>query len=580
MDYPLSSTYGTRFSLFLQSADDYHRQRHRTNKKLLKLRRSLNIQTKDTRNYQTKSKISSIDSEQYDSNNEFASVILFQIERDLLYAEETRLLMDVNSTSGKQKFLITKLKKALSNSEKLLSITRNEPDDFKKLELLTYTLLINGSLSILKRKYSFAIYAYSLARCSLMTLNLHQPTSSQLNKELYLQIIDTVVDPALSFATAHDSSRSNKKNTADLQSLSRTHANDSLSEKLDQALIIIKKIDPTQITPISSSKSENLITEIEWSDYKATIKSDEVSRGVTSALKEESKIIIDDPSSYDPALLNWQDVSIIHSSDMDRSNHDEDNSDENQDKFIIKTYIDYHYLLLRIRRDISLISNIELKSSKSISLTIFKDSIKILDMMLSTINQILSLQGVSHDDELTNALESLESYFKCLKVSKLAQAYLINKLLPESLALYQKSIEILSTVKNLDYFTSSKVTNLPNSDDVKLLAKQLSESLKDVHVLATYNSTSSNTLSSNDYLIDNVDNFPSLNGILSKVANINNVLVPVSVKPVVFDVAFNYISYDDDDDDDSTAVSSSGSQTSSQEEAEKKKGGFFGLFGR
>lgn len=56
MEYPLNVTLGARMSAYLSSSEDYHKQRKRLNKRLLKLRHELDLITPDTKDYKKKEK--------------------------------------------------------------------------------------------------------------------------------------------------------------------------------------------------------------------------------------------------------------------------------------------------------------------------------------------------------------------------------------------------------------------------------------------------------------------------------------------------------------------------------------------
>ncbi|GME81240.1 unnamed protein product [Ambrosiozyma monospora] len=458
MEYPLSSTYGARSALFLQSADDYHRHRHRINKKLKHLRRSLNIQTKDSKHYAEKEKISSISSENYAMDSKFGEVILLQIERDLIYAEETRLLLNVRSSKAKEKFLISKYKKSIVNAKKLLKVTTEERDTDRVLELLAYIAIIEGYLKVSRKKWSVAINAFSVARIILQFLYQHEKLPEGLTKELYLDLIDNIVDPALSLSLSQASIKQ-----ANLLLVSKNAVSENKIDYLQKAIDIISRRDPSFVKVSSSENaSEKLIDSIKWLNYEAQLSSDELAKSIMKCNKEEAKVKENDPSTYDVSLINWQDAITIHTQEMERSNNDADaeDDDENQDKYIISTYLNYNYLLLRIRRDIALYENLQATyKKKTVSRTTLletaRDSLKMLQNVIKSIEEIKELPGVANDDDLNESLDKLDVYFQSLKLYKLAQAYLISNKYKESLALLNESHKQLSKIDSILQIDSS-----------------------------------------------------------------------------------------------------------------------------
>lgn len=593
MEYPLANTYGVRSELFLQSADDYHRQRHRVNKKLTKLRRNLKIVTKDTKNYKEKNKDATICADNYDMEPLFGDVLLYQIERDLLYAQETRLLLDVHTSKSKERFLITKYKKALKHAHQLISTIANEEDQNKVLEILTYTAIIDGSLSISRKKYANALYSFSVARCCLKFLYTYQTLPNIYTKELYYDIIDLVVDPALTVAAL----QTKTAGISDLTQLSQEQVSVKKNESinvlyLNKAIEIVKKINPSYVTPSNETETE-ILNEITWGQYNAKISSNDIALAIMK-VKNELKNVVDlDASSYDSALIAYQDAVNLHSQEMERNGGNDNDNDDNQEQHIILTYLMYNYLLLRIRRDVTLMKELDNKadlnknSTRQKLLELWKDCIKVNDSILSSLNEIKELSGIANDDEIMDMLTTFDIYFQIKKQMRLSQAYLISNEYVKSLALISYSDDLIESVKPLTHEDATK-GNLPKNEDLTDLNKKIKEEKSKLFILASYfkDNEEINSVGSK-YLIDNISKFPeySTEKILKNVAPLKIDFEPVNVKPVLFDIAYNYIKYDGE----TTTTKSSSSDTIdepirdssvTEESGDKKKGGFFGLFGR
>lgn len=585
MDFPLSSTYGIRSELFLQSADDYHRQRHRVNKKLNRLRRTLKIVTKDTKNYLEKEKVSSLSNENYDMEPMFGDILLFQAERDLLYAQETRLLLDVHTSKSKERFLISKLKKSLKTSKHLLDITVNEQDEYKLLEILVYAGIIEGSLAISKKKYDVALYAFSVVRCSLQFLYTYQKFPSELyTKELYYDIIDLIVDPALKVAAL----QINKNNNiSDLTNLSKEQIskNKGSISYFDKALDIISKENKTYITP-SEGNEDELLKEIQWGSYNATINSNEVSLAIMKIKKEMNKIVDLNPTTYDSSLLLYQDAIDLHTVEMER-NADEDNNDSTQEQYIILTYLKYNYLLLRIRRDITILKELNDKATSDKNATrkklleSWKDCLKLNDGILLSINELKELPGIANDDSLVDILNTLDTYFQILKQMKLSKAYLISNEYVKSLALINNCHKLITVAKP---FENELEGTLPKNKDLQEIRKDIEEEKSKVFILASHFKDDSTALSvGSKYVIDNIKKLPEFSNdlLLSNVAPLDIDFQPVNVKPVLFDIAYNYIQYGSNAESiKSSETGNNSNESVSEDNSEKKKAGFFGLFGR
>lgn len=590
MDYPLANTYGVRSELFLQSADDYHRQRHRTNKKLNKLRRELKLITKDTKNYKDKEKITQIVAENYDMEPLFGDVLLYLVERDLLYAQETRLLLDVHSSKPKEKFLVSKYKKALQNAKHLLEVIKNETDDLKTLEILTYTAIIEGSIAITKKKYDISLYAFSIAKCAIHFLYNYQKLPETITKEFYYEIADGIIDPALKVSAS-----SEKLNFTDLTELAKSQIfNIELIPYLYKAVKIIESHNATYVTPTSENNID-LLKEVKWGSYSAQLTSDDLSLAIMKINEELKNIDDKNTSSFDSPLISYQDAITLHTQEMERNSSNDEESN-NQEQYIILTYLKYNYLLLRIRRDNTIMKDLDAQivenqnSKKKLStqkiIELLKDYLKINEGIAVSLVEINDLPGIANDDELVDLLNTVGVYFKVKNQQKLSQAYLISHQYKEALALIVNSSKLLQSCKE---FNVELEGNLPTNKDLEKLKVEIEDEKSRLYTLTTYFNEINKEQSSfgSKYISDDISKFPKLSPseLLKHVYPLKFDFQPVNVKPVLFDIAYNYIDADTNDEDEinnNSNVVSHEVETSGNvdNEEDKKKSGFFGLFGR
>ena len=590
MDYPLANTYGVRSELFLQSADDYHRQRHRTNKKLNKLRRELKLITKDTKNYKDKEKITQIVAENYDMEPLFGDVLLYLVERDLLYAQETRLLLDVHSSKPKEKFLVSKYKKALQNAKHLLEVIKNETDDLKTLEILTYTAIIKGSIAITKKKYDISLYAFSIAKCAIHFLYNYQKLPETIAKEFYYEIADGIIDPALKVSAS-----SEKLNFTDLTELAKLQIfNIELIPYLYKAVKIIESHNATYVTPTSENNID-LLKEVKWGSYSAQLTSDDLSLAIMKINEELKNIDDKNTSSFDSPLISYQDAITLHTQEMERNSSNDEESN-NQEQYIILTYLKYNYLLLRIRRDNTIMKDLDAQivenqnSKKKLStqkiIELLKDYLKINEGIAVSLVEINDLPGIANDDELVDLLNTVGVYFKVKNQQKLSQAYLISHQYKEALALIVNSSKLLQSCKE---FNVELEGNLPTNKDLEKLKVEIEDEKSRLYTLTTYFNEINKEQSSfgSKYISDDISKFPKLSPseLLKHVYPLKFDFQPVNVKPVLFDIAYNYIDADANEEDEinnNSNVVSHEVETSGNvdNEEDKKKSGFFGLFGR
>ncbi|GMF40005.1 unnamed protein product [[Candida] boidinii] len=352
--------------------------------------------------------------------------------------------------------------------------------------------------------------------------------------------------------------------------------------------------------------STEILKSIQWFEYEANLANEELASKISSAILQSKDLSKNSAIAlYDPSLASWQDALQIHTQDMARSKN-EDSEEDSQEKYIISTYINYKYLLLRIRRDVKILSNIELKfigkknNSRASLLESYRDSMKVLDVIINSINEIKELSGVANIDDVISSFDSLSTYFHIQKLVALSKSYLLSSKYKEALALINKCSELSKT--ELKPFEIEFEGNLPTNDSLPEFKENISNILRSTHVLTQFKkgpATASSGKSDFEYIIDNMKSFPTASSdeILKSIAPVNEdsqLVQPVHTKPVLFDIAFNYIGYNSTHDevpgpnapvaeeappkDVSSDVTDS--ERSDSTEPEEKKRGFFGLFGR
>ncbi|ODV59215.1 signal recognition particle subunit SRP68 ASCRUDRAFT_18306, partial [Ascoidea rubescens DSM 1968] len=573
MESPLELTFGARSALFLQSVDDFHSYRVRVNRRIAKLKKSLNLAVKDTRNYKTKEKTSQITAEQFNNDSRYGLVYLYLAERDFLHYLEANAILEVVSSKPKETFIISKLKKTLKYSNRLIALlieSKYKEDIFFSFEIYIYNSLINGIFAVKRKNWKLAVKFFSFARCTLQFLENYQlnnkksinskDTTGSIN-HLYKEIIDTIVDPNLKLSIFQISNVS----SPDLNKTSKKSCSlilDDKSSSFNPVISKIYKIDQTFVMSSADEENENLTVDVTWRDYTAHIYNEEIPRLLNHINKNSSKINDSVSDSFDEVLINWQDCLEIHQQDLNRSNKNADddiNSEEYQNNQVLLTYLNYNLYFLRIRRDLSLVNEFNSKlfdntnnngsllsgSQLKANLKIIKDITRVYCLILNTVKQLQELPGVYSDESLFYSLEALQSYFEGSKNYYIVLFYNSIHKYKESLVILNKSIQILNSLKAKDKlieFPANILTKI-NFED---LLKKYNELVLKISIAVEFEAQNSvKAASANNLVIDNVTDFnldwENPQNHLNHIATLENNVVPVSVKPVLFDIAFNYI---------------------------------------
>ncbi|SCU93027.1 LANO_0E02828g1_1 [Lachancea nothofagi CBS 11611] len=583
---PLGATYGVRADQFLETADDFDKYHSKLNRKLQKLRHHCQLTTKDTKRYSAKEKYSKVTHEDYDSKNKlFGTLMLLHAERDLALAENLRLKARQRGSAKKSesKVVATRLKKARETCLQLLELTQNEQNPIVRAEYLIYQKLV------------FVSYL-SFGKPS----RTKNPAASTIvAKELSLVI------SALQFleSTEHLSSVVVGSITSQFDYLLRKHVSSDVSTSNELRSYIARQVNDNSADPLISLLSQNgfalpslqedvemtsAVTQVSWRRFSAEVKDSKVAELISEAQGIETQEL----SQFSEALVKWQEALVLQKTAMEQKQNDDREESVGEDDEILMTYLQYNSHFTTIVRDDIIFNRLwehwisPSKISKSLKLTKYKEIERIVHNLTSYLQDVMDLPGVYSDDTLMANLKLATVYYQLhLTAGCLASFYQGRQKYSEALALYidgQKTLTLALENSSLD---EPLPGNIINTEQLDKLQEYIKTSLKSVISLAEYEkiASSSNCSSLEPSLLEKLDK-----AIVPKDVSLKNlfpmrpIIRPVAAKPTLFDLAFNYITYDnqiEDVDHFKQAKSTPNlAQPQDQEQLPKKKG-LFGLFG-
>lgn len=574
-DSPLALTFGARNSAYLTTVDEFRKYRKNINRQLVALRHDLDIITKDTANYRQKEKTSAISAELYNADPRNGLLLLLTAERDVVRALEIKSMLEISGdkVSSYKKVMASRLKRAVATCKKLLNVTSAEQDATKRLELYVYAALVNGLHTINKLKWREALYTFSVARCGLELL------ASKTADEEFLtvsEILDSLVDPSLALAVNQDAST---ESSADIRTVARKMCHDHSLSYLKPAVEHIASIDGSFLEPLAQ---EEISKTVQWRSHEATLSNDELAFKLNTLTKYDwtgARAAVD----FDSVYSKWSALVDIHSGDVEKNRYDDD-PEKQQNDAILTTYFKYNMYFAKVKRDaLAVLAKTGAAKDGSLkSVHTNKDVLRLVGLIVSTIDELKDLPGVYNDDDLTEALDALRQYYVALQALVMAQTYTVASKHAEALKILlhvDTTFQPAPTFYKLD-FPYSVSTN----SDVKELRENISLALARTHTLAQlyHESWAAGTTD----VSRNVKKFPLLldSATITKAGEFG-ALEPVLPKAVLFDVAFNYIGYSNGvpmqhAEPRSAAGPTTQSASGLSEAEEKKKGGFFGLFGR
>lgn len=569
---PLGITLGARIAAYLATPDGFRRHRKRINKRLSKLRHELVIVTKDTRNYHEKEKTSVISPQLYDSDSRNGLLLLLLAERNVVHALEVKseIEMSPERMTSRKKLMASKLKKAASTCQKLLVVTTNEPDLVKKIELYVYAAIVHGMYALIKKRWHEALYSFSLARCGLEFLSDQAENSSieSLSDSAVAELLDTLVDPSLNLAMSRYATSNNA--AIDARTVARKHCHDETVAFLKPCLDHITKIDGSYVEEIEEEQVPKNIT---WRQHQATLHNDEIAVKLARLNRLDWRSLTE-PEQFDGLYSQWSALVDLHTAELAK-NKDEDDMLRVQDGAIFLTYLRYNMFFVRVRRDLLLVDKLASVNSNAScvqTLRLSKDALRLYSSINRTVSEIKDLPGVYNDDVLYQSLENLSLFFEAKRSLVVALCY-------SATAQASKALKILLHVKKTfsvsqDFYRVSEFPfDVTSYSQARELETTVSQQLLRVSALAQFLHTLK--APGTQHLCENVYKYDLSPDSITRVSNVDKIggIKPVLCKPVLFDIAFNYIGY-------------SGQETTKPvplpeiKPEDEKKSGLFGIFGR
>lgn len=570
---PLNETVGARISGYLSSAEDFRKQRKRTNKRLLKLRHDLNVITRDTKNYREKQRVSGLSKDEYSSDDRYGLLLLLTAERDVLFALEIKSLLDISGdrVASYRALMVSKLKKALAHVQKLVEVSSGAQDGLWKVELYVYAALVHGLFAVNKKRWAAAVHALLVAKCGLDCLAGPAGNDNEedgFNRALIAEVVDTVVDPSLNLAV----SQLTETSTSDLRTVARRHVRDEQVVFLVPARALFEKIDPESVSDIALSVE--LIRTVQWRDHQATVYNDEMAYRIMRLTDEKSTNwrAFSDANQFDLVLQGWTELLEMHSADISKNNHDDD-PERVQDRAVLLTYINYHILFTRVKRDLLLIG----QSARTSSVASNRDIVRLYGSIRSVVEELRELPGVHNDEDLSESLERLGRFFDAHSAVRVAQLYALTGRHPEALkVLSHVQNTVLADASELPFYAVDEFPyNITSNSDFAEFKSSLDGAVVRAHVLAQL-AHETRDKDNNQLLVESVDTYAFSEDLLASVVAVSasSKLQPVLSKPVLFDVGFNYINYE------AAGVAAAAPAQEPEQADGQKRSGFFGMFGR
>ena len=466
-------------------------------------------------------------------------------------------------------------------------------------EACAYYFLMSGALSFEKQSWESCVRVYSEAHLIYTAL---AKSIDPKRDDLYREILSSTVDPSVRYAAYQ--LRLPRTLSIDTIVARYVSKESPYLQKLLQIDPDLLSEDNINGQKKSGNETEDLPKTITWRSRTVKLEDAAIAQALASVSIAEQRLSAllssergmdgkDKASAYDDVLLPSQDAVDATKTVIDELATDgvSQGDQRMQSLQITRTAVSYALVGHRVGRNRMLFGKedgayleaekskrfrkgendskqqVAKKESNGRKLTRLRERVVLYDATLQSIDSVGELPGVAADQTFRQELDAKRSYFaslrlvanysdfhtsnrtRCLNVAR-SHALLGNK--KNALALYARALSLSSQV--LSSRLSNEPADKPPSLDVSVSQakslQQLLQSLVSHHrALVELEGLDSSEKEGADRkswgvpLIERLDDYPHTGVDLGNLVTYPPRLEPVAVKPLFFDIAWNYIEY-------------------------------------
>ncbi|KAI0531744.1 Cupredoxin [Xylaria digitata] len=554
-------------------------------KKLHTSRKKLNIVTKNRSKF---TKRGPVTAQQIAENHEFLYLILLTTERAWAHAMRLKAVhsADAKGITGRTRsHIISRLDKAARTAEHLVQILSDasiaSATNVDLLEARAYAAMMRGAAHFESQNWEDCMRSYATAR--IIYNALLTPIKSDILKDL----LSETIDPSIRYA-AYQSK------------VPRTLAIPTIARKAfpasDEALVTqINKLAPHLLSQGDSDTDEgqadapNAPQNITWRSREVKIEDASIALAIASTESatarlaerlESSDVVLpkEMAGAYDEVLIASQDAADATKRAIDELKEEgvPQSDSRIQSLQITRTAVNYQMISWRIGRNrvlsgehdgalLDSAPNTTRKSKKDASLqkakieppgrkvSRLKEKVVLYDATLQSLESIKELPGVAADDGLLQQLQATTKYFHALKCLSIARSHSLIGQSSNALALIKHAHDqcLQSATFFFKHGASSSDSPILNIEirqaDIQFLQNLLKGELQKCRAIVEIDNLREKAKSTTPQvkipLVDRLREYPAEGVDLENMVDYPPRVQPIPVKPLFFDVAWNYIDY-------------------------------------
>ncbi|KAI1410834.1 hypothetical protein F5Y13DRAFT_166918 [Hypoxylon sp. FL1857] len=561
----------------------YHRQ---LAKKLHNCRKRLSIVTKNRGKF---SKKDAITAEKLSENHEYLHLQLLTAERAWAHAMRFKAVHSADTkriTGRTRSHIISRLDKGARAAEHLVEVLSDSAttgaSDTDILEARAYASMLRGATQFEKQSWEPCLRSYATARI------IYTALSTSIKGDIFKDLLSETIDPSIRYAAY----QSKVPRTLAIPTIARKAFPSSDSTLVEQ----INKLAPDLLKTSGSDAQKgqvgapNAPQTITWRSREVKIEDAAIAIALASTdtatthLAEKlasSDVILpkEMAAAYDEVLIASQDAADATKRAIDELKEEgvSQNDPRIQSLQITRTAVNYQMISWRIGRnrvlsgehDGALLDSAPTTTRKAKKeatsrkpkteptgrkISRLKDKVVLYDSTLQSIDSIKELPGVAADEGLLEQLNATAKYFHALKSLSIARSHsLINQSL-NALVLTKHAFD--ECQRSASFFSKHGASSSESSPrnieirqgDIQFLYNLLRGELQRCRAIVEIDNlrqkaTNTTPPEARSPLVQRLFEYPAEGVDLTRLVDFPPKVDPIPVKPLFFDVAWNYIDY-------------------------------------
>ncbi|KAF2870665.1 hypothetical protein BDV95DRAFT_607811 [Massariosphaeria phaeospora] len=569
---------------------DHNTYRQQLSRRLRIVRKKLGRATAKNAKFAAKAPVTA---EEIRTNVEFLHLLLLTSERAWAHAMAMKAAhaegnADQNITGSTRQHIISRLRKAVNSAEDLVVLlsdrTASGATETDVLEAKGYAYSLAGAKEFetqaegikggeaSPQRWASCLTNYSAARV------IYNALFKASKRDLFKEVLAGTIDPSIRYAAyQHKIPR-----TVGVPAVSRKFFPQDDTEVVQA----VEKLDPSALKEEESKPSGSTIT---WRNRTANIVDAAIGQArvsVETASTQLSKFVTSSNSSkdkanaYDDVLIASQDAADATRraiEELEKEGVDEGDA-RMQDLRVTSLAVNYDLIAWRIGRNRVLIGAddgltfppnssqkpwrpqkdgkdwVEREEPTGRKLARLRERVALYDAILQSIDSIKELRGAVRDAGFVAQLDGQRAYFQALKCLNLSHSHAFVSAPREALALCNRALSLSAKA------VSSRAAASPSSNAPRLAVSEeqagtlrqklenLNSHYRGVVALLQLSSNSETAataqLTSAAPVVERLNEYPTSGTVdLKNLVTWPPILKPVPVKPLFYDVAWNYITY-------------------------------------